>query len=248
MNRHPGPGEAELRNAATAVEAARKGVAHAIGAVRARLPMGRTVSEREEAGTSRAPDGEGDAKLLLLASLPKGKRLLSKAGGQLRPWELCGMVRACFLRLPFVVANVVGGWEAEAADGELVSRLCDWVAGASWPGADGSMGGTGSKTGLFLCTEWVRALSTEADAAVLAELFAHVHGRRAVAALLTRGEAEAARPVSGSGGDSQGTEGGAPGSRSAGPQYVPCPPPSQADVEAWRAVTEAMNAAIAGEM
>lgn len=138
LNRQPPPGEAEVKGAGTAVEAARLGVARAIGAASGVGSLGASTGGEGEGEGASGPDGDADAKLLLLASLPKGKRLLARAGAQLRPHDLCGLVRACFRRLVFVVASQVAGWESEAADGELSDRLCQWVQGAVVPGRDGN--------------------------------------------------------------------------------------------------------------
>ena len=89
--------------------------------------VGLRRSDAEEAGEATAAPGTAgavdDDTMVLLLSLPKGKRLLARAVPMLLPIDRVAAVAAGMRHLPYVVASAVVGADAEEADAALAAFL-----------------------------------------------------------------------------------------------------------------------------
>jgi hypothetical protein len=177
---------------------------------------------------SGAPTGYTHAahNVLLLLSLPKGKRALCRAAPSLSPPAQEALLHVAFANVPFFVASRSEGAEADAADAQVVALLEAMIRTVR-PRPPAPRDALPS--GLAFCAALLATLADAhaADPAVLGALLRHPGGRKVITTLLWRGEAEVARVAP-----------DAPPSLSAGPIYVDCPMPSRPEVEYWARLTE----------
>ncbi len=138
-------------------------------------------------------DSPADAALLALLSLPKGKKLLVRAGPMLAAPHRAQLCGAGLRRLPHFVASNAAGREAEEADAAAAAALADWVgSGPAGVVGGGRDGGAPPGEALATLAEWGAVLFECHAGATLRALLGHPGASGVISALLSHGEAQRA--------------------------------------------------------